>query len=84
MAGVITGCAVPNSFALTFDDGPHIFTKTLLDTLKQADIKATFFVNGDNFGKIEDRKEELHRMMNEGHQIGSHTYVPTATSWRRR
>ncbi|QLI73828.1 Chitin deacetylase [Metarhizium brunneum] len=37
-------------------------------------MKATFFVNGDNFGKISDRKIEVQRMLSEGHQIGSHTF----------
>lgn len=35
--------------ALTFDDGPHKdFTKNLLDTLETKNVKATFYVLGQN------------------------------------
>ena len=33
---------------LTFDDGPSIYTKDILDILKRYNIKATFFVTGMN------------------------------------
>ncbi|PHH71525.1 hypothetical protein CDD80_5221 [Ophiocordyceps camponoti-rufipedis] len=71
---IITKCTVPDTFALTFDDGPFDFTPGLLKTLKDAEAKATFFVNGDNFAKIEDRRCVLKQMLNEGHQIGSHGF----------
>ncbi|PHH65738.1 hypothetical protein CDD81_1465 [Ophiocordyceps australis] len=71
---VIDSCTVPGGFALTFDDGPWIYTNELLDKLRQANLKATFFVNGQNIGNIDDRQPELQRMVNEGHQIGSHTF----------
>ena len=35
--------------ALTFDDGPHpVYTKQLLDGLKERDVKVTFFVTGEH------------------------------------
>ncbi|KAF4589725.1 hypothetical protein GQ602_003614 [Ophiocordyceps camponoti-floridani] len=71
---IITNCTVPNSYALSFDDGPHIFTMEALDKLKAANKKATFFVNGDNFSKISERAPEVKRMIAEGHQLGSHTF----------
>jgi peptidoglycan/xylan/chitin deacetylase (PgdA/CDA1 family) len=49
---IITACTVPNTFALTFDDGPFQYTDELLDTLAAAGVKSTFFVNGQNFGSI--------------------------------
>jgi peptidoglycan/xylan/chitin deacetylase (PgdA/CDA1 family) len=58
--------------ALTFDDGPHpIYTPRLLDELKKRDIKATFFVTGEN---VENNREIVQRMYSEGHLIGNHTY----------
>jgi peptidoglycan/xylan/chitin deacetylase (PgdA/CDA1 family) len=70
---VITSCTVPNTVALTFDDGPYQYTEQLLDTLDAAGFRATFFMNGNNYGHIEDYAPTLHRMINEHHQIGSHT-----------
>jgi len=70
----ITTCTVPGTVAITFDDGPSDFTNTLLDKLKQQKQKATFFINGNNFGCIYDRAEVIKRAFNEGHQIASHTW----------
>lgn len=71
--GVIYACTQPNTIALTFDDGPYIYTSTVLDKLKAAGMKATFFVNGQNWGNIYDNQAVVKRMIAEGHQIGSHT-----------
>ena len=58
--------------AITFDDGPHpVYTKKLLDGLKERDVKATFFVLGQNAEKY---PEIIERMKEEGHIIGNHTY----------
>ncbi|KAF9965177.1 Carbohydrate esterase 4 protein [Mortierella alpina] len=53
-ATIITECTVPNSFAVTFDDGPSLWTHELLDYLAIKNIKVTFFVNGINYVSIED------------------------------
>ena len=59
--------------ALTFDDGPDKdFTPQVLDILKKYDIKATFFVVGENVGW---NPEILKREYEEGHAIGNHTYT---------
>ncbi len=44
--------------ALTFDDGPYIYTNDLLNLLKSNNVTATFFVVGANGGKgqIQDPK----------------------------
>ncbi|ACB84535.1 polysaccharide deacetylase family protein [Natranaerobius thermophilus] len=57
---------------LTFDDGPSHNTEQILDILKEHDIPATFFVNGNDtsFGH-----KMYQRMVNEGHAIGNHTYT---------
>ncbi len=58
--------------AITFDDGPDaVFTPVLLDGLKQRNVKASFFVIGQ---EAEKYPELIQRMKEEGHLIGNHTY----------
>lgn len=58
---------------LTFDCGyEYGFTASILDTLRDKNVKAVFFVAGD-FVDDAKNKELLQRMYNEGHVIGSHT-----------
>jgi len=64
-------CAVLRCVALTFDDGPDQFTEELLNTLKSAQIPATFFLIGS---KVEKYPGTVQRMSAEGHQVGSHTW----------
>jgi peptidoglycan/xylan/chitin deacetylase (PgdA/CDA1 family) len=68
-------CTVKGKFAITFDDGPFTYTAALLDLLKSKGVKATFFLNGDNYGSIEEYRAVVLRMFNEGHQIASHTWT---------
>jgi peptidoglycan-N-acetylglucosamine deacetylase len=57
--------------ALTFDDGPGESTAKVLDILREHDAKATFFVIGKNAAK---NPALLQRIVNEGHEIGNHSY----------
>ncbi len=65
--------------ALTFDDGPKSEekdkgikgTNALLDTLKEYDAHATFFVVGN---RCEVDKDILKREIDEGHEIGNHSW----------
>lgn len=57
--------------ALTFDDGPTDKTDEILEVLKEAGIKATFFLNGSN---ICDKPEYAARIAEAGHELGNHTY----------
>lgn len=58
--------------AITFDDGPDPkYTPTILDILKEEDVKATFFVVGAHVEKYTDIAR---RIVEEGHEIGNHTY----------
>lgn len=58
--------------ALTFDDGPSAkLTPKLLDLLGVHDIKATFFVIGQN---VADHPEIVARAAHEGHEIGNHSW----------
>jgi peptidoglycan/xylan/chitin deacetylase (PgdA/CDA1 family) len=51
---IINDCTTPGTVALTFDDGPFIYTESVLNQLAAAGAKATFFVNGQNWGNIYD------------------------------
>lgn len=63
---------VPKLVALTFDDGPHkTCTPKLLDGLKERNVKATFFLMGEN---IVGKEDLVRRMQEEGHLIGNHSY----------
>lgn len=65
----------PKMIALTFDDGPHnIYTKELLDGLKERNARVTFFLMGEN---IEGNENLVRRMKEEGHLIGNHSYTHT-------
>ena len=58
--------------ALTFDDGPsEEYTPAILDILAQKQVKATFFVIGENAAM---RPRLLKRMYDEGHDLGNHTF----------
>ncbi len=57
--------------ALTFDDGPHpVYTRQLLDGLRERGVKATFFLIGQN---VEGNEELVRQMAEDGHLIGCHT-----------
>ncbi|CAI6256713.1 unnamed protein product [Periconia digitata] len=73
-------CREPGTVAITYDDGPYIYTDGVLDLFAQYNMKATFFITGNNLGKgpIDDAATPwpavITRMMNEGHQVASHTW----------
>jgi peptidoglycan/xylan/chitin deacetylase (PgdA/CDA1 family) len=58
--------------ALTFDDGPHpIYTEQMLQVLEEKQVKASFFLLGEN---IELYPEVVEQISKAGHLIGNHTY----------
>ncbi len=57
---------------LTFDDGPSSVTPTILEVLKQENVKATFFVLGSN---VKQRPEMVKRIYEEGHYLANHGYT---------
>jgi peptidoglycan-N-acetylglucosamine deacetylase len=58
--------------ALTFDDGPWPeSTAQVLNILKENNIKATFFVVGQN---VKNYPDLVKRVIAEGHAIGNHTW----------
>lgn len=56
---------------LTFDDGPSRNTVRILDTLKEYNVCATFFVIGENL--TEEGVKIAKRALEEGHMLGMHT-----------
>ena len=57
---------------LTFDDGPiPNITPWVLDLLDKYNIKATFFLVGDNVRK---HPEEFKMIIERGHRVGNHTF----------
>lgn len=61
-----------NKIYLTFDAGyENGNTEKILDTLKEQDVKATFFLVGNYMEKCPDL---VKRMVEEGHLVGNHTY----------
>jgi len=60
------------SVYLTFDDGPHPeITPAILDILKKANARATFFCIGSNVARY---PEIYRRIVAEGHRTGNHTW----------
>ena len=57
---------------LTFDNGyENGFTAPILDTLREKNVPATFFVTGHY---IQDQPDLIKRMVDEGHIIGNHSW----------
>ena len=57
--------------ALSFDDGPTKNTDTILAILKECNVKATFFINGD---MIENHMAETKKIVSAGHELGNHSF----------
>jgi peptidoglycan/xylan/chitin deacetylase (PgdA/CDA1 family) len=59
--------------AMTFDDGPSAEnTPRLLEMLKERNIKATFFLIGQNAAS---NPEIVRRILADGHEIGNHSWT---------
>ena len=65
--------ATPGKLALTFDDGPDPdWTPKILDILKQKNVRASFFIIGEN---AQANPDLVRRILAEGHDVGNHTYT---------
>ena len=60
--------------ALTYDDGPSIYTPSILSTLESYDSVATFFVVGSRVSTYSSYMKQAYDM---GCEIGNHTYNHT-------
>ncbi|MER5447481.1 polysaccharide deacetylase family protein [Streptomyces sp. NPDC002766] len=71
------------TMVLTFDDGPDPrYTPHILDTLAEHDVRAMFFVCGE---QADWNRDLLARMADEGHVVGNHTWShPLLTRLSRR
>ncbi len=68
--------------ALTFDDGPSSTTTQVLDILDKYDVKATFFLIGQNINS--NTRSILERQNASGHELANHSYTHsdmTTMSW---
>lgn len=69
--GIYIGDTDKKAVYLTFDEGyENGYTAKILDTLKENDVKAIFFVTGPY---IDKQTELVKRMLDEGHQVGNHS-----------
>jgi len=78
-AEFIYSCTEKNTIALTFDDGPHKYTRELVDYLRsQNDVKATFFTvatfHYPYATNVKEYQEAMKLAHDSGFQIASHTY----------
>jgi peptidoglycan-N-acetylglucosamine deacetylase len=58
--------------ALTFDDGPTEYADDILGVLQEKDVKATFYIIGDN---VEQFPEAAQKIVAAGHELGNHSYT---------
>jgi len=80
LSSIFYGCEKENismpidpdkTIMLTFDDGPDaVYTSRILDILKEENVKATFFLVGNNMKKYPG---VTNRIFKEGHLVGNHT-----------
>lgn len=64
-------CKKLKCVALTFDDGPGAYTKTLLTYLKAGNVPATFFMLGQ---QVDTYPATARAVAKAGHEIGVHTW----------
>jgi peptidoglycan/xylan/chitin deacetylase (PgdA/CDA1 family) len=65
-----SGLRNAHTIALTFDDGPNAHTGEVLDALKELNVKATFFIVGNQARRHPD---VLARIAREGHLLANHS-----------
>lgn len=69
--GICLGNKETKNIYLTFDSGYEAgYTEKILETLKQNDVKATFFITSHY---LNTASELVEKMISEGHIIGNHT-----------
>ncbi|ORX52143.1 glycoside hydrolase/deacetylase, partial [Piromyces finnis] len=80
----IYSCQKNNTIALTFDDGPYKYTSELIDLLNTKNIKATFFINVENYWidlpYNTEKQAVIKKAYESGHQIASHTWAHSIPS----
>ncbi|KAL7411042.1 carbohydrate deacetylase [Mrakia frigida] len=81
---VVSNCAVSGTAAVTFDDGPFIYEQAIAQSFDNVGAKASYFLNGNNYGCIYDHADEIKSLYASGHTLGSHSWSHpdmTSLSW---
>ncbi|KAK8059500.1 hypothetical protein PG996_009430 [Apiospora saccharicola] len=75
----VFACTRPNSFAFAIDDGDPALARQVMDTIKEENIKVTFFTVG---AALQDPTTNLSSLYNDmaarGHQVAMHSYTHPA------
>ncbi|KPM43239.1 hypothetical protein AK830_g3339 [Neonectria ditissima] len=73
---LVFACKRPNSFAFGIDDGNPKLAARLVEIIREADIKVTFFAVGAALESPSTGMATLYKQMkSEGHQIALHSYT---------
>ncbi|BFZ59002.1 hypothetical protein YB2330_000001 [Saitoella coloradoensis] len=73
---LIFSCTRPNSFAFAIDDGSPQYAQQVVDVVREAGIKVTFFTVGLPLDDASTNLTNVYKMMEaEGHQIALHSYT---------
>uniref|UniRef100_A0A0S1MJ25 NodB homology domain-containing protein n=1 Tax=Phakopsora pachyrhizi TaxID=170000 RepID=A0A0S1MJ25_PHAPC len=65
-------CRVENSFSLTIDDGFSALSKSLTQVFDDNQVRATFFINGNNAACIYYNADDLKARHRSGHLLANH------------
>lgn len=69
--GICLGSNEKKCIFLTFDEGYEAgYTESILEVLKNNDVKATFFITAHY---VNTQEELVQKMIDEGHIVGNHT-----------
>ncbi|MGQ4489526.1 polysaccharide deacetylase family protein [Streptomyces sp. 372A] len=73
---------IGHAMVLSFDDGPDpLHTPHILDTLREHDVRAMFFLCGE---MANDNRDLVRRISDEGHTVGNHSWThPLVTTLSR-
>lgn len=66
----VTGDVAKKEVILTFDDGPSIYTESIVKSLNEVNAKAIFFMLGKN---VRANPKWVRQIADSGHAIGSHS-----------
>ncbi|KAI1316375.1 chitin deacetylase [Mortierella claussenii] len=79
LADFLTSCQTPGQVALTYTEGPSEATMSMLETLRQAQARVTFFANATWLQYMQYAGVCRHAYM-DGHLIGMTYRLPSDTS----
>ncbi|KAG0230502.1 chitin deacetylase [Actinomortierella wolfii] len=79
MADFLTSCQTPGQIALTYSEGPSEATMAMLETLKEAQARVTFFTNATWLQYMQYAAVTRHAYL-DGHLIGMTYRLPADSS----